>query len=715
MNKFFSKALKLSTLSAEEVLFRLKSMYTTKKEALLFRCGYRLKYREINTVDESPGRFFLSGCDRKKKIEQLRSLGYMDRIIQEAEQILSGKVNLLGVEMVVPSGKNWSRDPVTGKMWPFLFYTRVRFHPSVKNLDIKFVWEINRHQYLIPLGKAFWVTKDEKYAQAVFEIIADWIAENPYHTGVNWTSPLENAVRLFSWIWALTFCKDSAYYKEQFQPVKKSIFEQTHHIHNHLSIYSSPYNHLVGEASALYLVGTLFPEFHKAAVWRKTGWDILKNSIETQFHPDGITVEQAFFYHHFTLGFYLTCLLVQKTNQGQIPEPLLNRIEKAIEISVYIEMPDGTYPMKGDIDNARSIYFSLEHAWDFSLFHYLGAFFFNRPDFIIQKDIIPEEIFWLLDDAALSSVTEMTSAVPASPVKIFTQSGYCIVRDSWDKTSNYLCFDFGEIAHGLSQEAVPSAAHGHADALSFELCALGKPFLIDAGFNTYFGDLKWHKYFRTEHAHNTFTVNGHAQAEYCGRLKWQKIGLPELVSWKDDSRFTECSARIVYSPNVTAYRKVYYQKTGFWLFHDTIASNHNLEINTFFNFHPDVSIDICNQTSEITARNESACILIKFLNKQVIYDVSQDKDVPAGWVCEGYGMKEKASAVVVKWPNEDPCHGFFFIIVPFLITDTPPRIEWNPETYDGKIQTDSSLYRFLIQDQKNITVTKVENGIPENT
>jgi len=54
-----------------------------------------------------------------------------------------------------------------------------------------------------------------------------------------------------------------------------------------LSIYFSPYNHLIGEAAGLFAIGYLFPCFKDADQWYKKALKILTDQVEKQFHPDG--------------------------------------------------------------------------------------------------------------------------------------------------------------------------------------------------------------------------------------------------------------------------------------------------------------------------------------------------------------------------------------------------------------------------------------------
>src|SRR5208282_5384269 len=70
--------------------------------------------------------------------------------------------------------------------------------------DHKIVWELNRHQHLVTLAKAWLLTGQADYAKEVVAQWYSWQKANPYPLGVNWASALEVGFRSISWIWART-------------------------------------------------------------------------------------------------------------------------------------------------------------------------------------------------------------------------------------------------------------------------------------------------------------------------------------------------------------------------------------------------------------------------------------------------------------------------------------------------------------------------------
>lgn len=675
-----NKIKKLFSLPLREIVYRLREKGFIRKEHLFFKLKIQPVCRQVNKVD-TPPLFFTEGYDATQRKRLIMEHLDEKAIIQEADSIVGGNVLLLGREMVIPSGPGWHKDPVDGVNWPNLFYPYVRHHQSVRDCDIKFIWELNRHQYLVPLAKAFWISKNEKYAKKLFEIITDWIDFTTYNQGVNWISSLEHAVRLFSWVWGIQLCRDSLYYSQSIRKIENSIYEQAYYISRHLSYYSSPYNHLVGEAAALHLIGLLFPEFDKSAEWEKTGLQILEDTVENQFYSDGTTVEQAFFYHHFTLGFYLQTIYLRNINHKSVSNRMLKRVEKALEASFHLHMPDGNLPMVGDIDSARSICFSTTLSWNFSGFHQLGAVLFDRNDFKLNSKRVSEEILWILNDPDLVKYRAIQTQLPQTSFLAET-GGYFINRDDWTPTSNYICFDFGKLAEGLSTESIPSAAHGHLDGLSIILEAYGKPFLVDGGFYTYFGDLDWHKAFRHEETHNTLTIEGYRQAEYCGRLKWQNAVRLALLNYEESSDHFVCSGEIDFSDKVSHKRTIYYQKKRFWMLQDRVRLDiENRTVKNYFNFGPDVKVAVRKKDNSIFASQGDIRLIILPLG-EISIDLFNGDDRPTGgWICSGYGVRHRSYRAELEWIRTDNQNKFNYLLIPLDDNVNEEDILYDHQTY----------------------------------
>jgi hypothetical protein len=131
---------------------------------------------------------------------------WRDRLIAHAEQVAHHRLSFFGLVDVL----DWNRDHESGRKAP-----PIRFAPLVDYRDCrvagdaKVVWEPNRHHHLVVLGRAYRATGDVRYASAVVEQLESWLEQCPFGRGMNWRSPLELAVRLINWVWAIDLIRES--------------------------------------------------------------------------------------------------------------------------------------------------------------------------------------------------------------------------------------------------------------------------------------------------------------------------------------------------------------------------------------------------------------------------------------------------------------------------------------------------------------------------
>ena len=115
-----------------------------------------------------------------------------------------GYVTLLGLdEVFVGAPPNWHREVISGKVSPHLHWSRIS-HLDVGAVgDHKLLWEVNRHQYLIPVALCWLADGRGEDFDLVQQHLDSWIEHNPIKVGVNWVSSLEVAYRGIAWCWLL--------------------------------------------------------------------------------------------------------------------------------------------------------------------------------------------------------------------------------------------------------------------------------------------------------------------------------------------------------------------------------------------------------------------------------------------------------------------------------------------------------------------------------
>lgn len=442
--------------------------------------------------------------------------------VGRAEGVLRGEVRLLGRTAALPAQGPWpwNEDPFGGGAWPLDFHADVKIY-ELPSVDVKHVWELNRGQHLVELARAWRLTGDERFAARAADLVEDWLKANPYGRGVNWTSSLEAAMRSFSWIWTLALLLDWPGWKRRdLAPWLGGLAAHATYLSRHLSIYSSPYNHLMGEAAALGWLARILPAHPQSAAWGSLAQRVLTEHAPKQFYADGMVVEQATSYLFFTLGFLLMAREAYEPT-SRVHRLLTDCLQRGFRTGQALQTPGGLWPILGDDDSARALPVYGDEGRDFSGLCQLAA---ARLDDGAMKrsDSGPgAELFWWRGMAGVRDWQRLVERPRRVSAAVLPDSGYFTASDP--SRGDWLLVDGGPIAEGLFADSAPSTAHGHADVLQTLYCHRGEAVLVDSGMPTYAGDRRRVDYFRSPAAHNTFEVDGAPFARAAGRLAWNRI------------------------------------------------------------------------------------------------------------------------------------------------------------------------------------------------
>jgi hypothetical protein len=602
------------------------------------------KRRLLQARRETPARFFPSVRDAAS-MRALFDSDYRlerDRCLAEAARVREGHFEFFGSVFHFPNGVDWQRDPVTGAKWPQVFHADVPVHGGdVGYGDVKHVWELSRQQYVIDLGKAYFLTRDEAWLTGLRALIRSWIDGNPYATGVNWACALEPAFRSWSWLWAYHTTADAL--DDEFHlEWLDSIRLHGRFLSRHLEHYSSPFNHLIGEASALYAIGVCFPEFADSSAWRKLGRRVLETRLAEQFYEDGGTKEQSTFYHHATLGFYLLAALLGRQNREEFALPVWQAIERGLEFSLQLMMPDGRTPEIGGADDGKPI--RLEHLplWDFRPYLAIVAVALDRPEFKFGAGRFFEDALWLLGPVGRSRFDRLSSRPPADTSATLRSSGYFVARNDWAPDADYVCFDAGEQAAGIRRDGVPNSMHGHADCLSIIATLGGQRVLADSGLFAYNCGGDWEAHFRETAAHNTARVDGRDQALHLGKMAWSQSYLPALEGTGNHAGWWAVGSHDGYARGtngITHRRAVWLRADHYLVVWDEFegTGDHDLEVNYQF-----AQGELVVTGANLVRFSDTAELLwIGPLQWEAV--VSKGGPSPdQGWICPSLGVRVEA-------------------------------------------------------------------------
>jgi hypothetical protein len=455
---------------------------------------------------------------------------------------------------------------------------------------------------------------------------------------------------VLSWLWGyfLTL-HDPALDEASHVQWLEGFYDHGWFFYRHLEYYTSPYNHLMGEACALYALGLLFPEFNEAPKWRRHARDLMIARLPQQFYADGGSVEQSTFYHHATTGFYLLAALLGRANGDDFPGDVWRAIERGIEFSMLMQQPDGTTPRIGGADDGKPI--RLEHLpfWEFRPYQALGAVLFGREDFKGAAGRFYEDALWLTGSSGAARFDAVDSETPSPSSRVLGGSGYVVIRNHWAADADYVCFDCGEQAAGLRRDAIPSAAHGHADCLSVILWRRGRPVLIDAGFHCYNGPKPWQDHFRETAAHNTVRVDGKDQAVHINKMAWAHTYAASLEGhdlagpspWVMGSHD---GYRLLDGGAVVHRRAVWVRRRGYVIVCDSLQGSGAHDIEVIFQFAPGAL-----RLEQGTVRFEDHVTLSWFGPVPLEAHIHEGGAEPdRGWIAPSLGVKTPAPRLVVS-------------------------------------------------------------------
>jgi len=443
-----------------------------------------------------------------KKNEQ----SFIEKCLEIADKTINKEFSIFEKNYKFNNQINWHYSFFNEYNWPIINSSDITIRPRNKNVDVNYVWEFNRHQFLINLGFGYFITKNDKYVDEFKSLVLDWIKKNPPLYGINWYSGLEVSLRLISWIFSLYFFKDSKLINNRnfFKIIFSSMFQHAYYLRYFYSKRGK--NHTVGELCGLYLFCKIFEKIPPIKRWEKKICKKMKKQIVLQIRPDGTNIEQSVSYHRFVLELFSLFLIIARE---QINQKEINLIEKSYEYLLYIIKPNSKFPLIGDSNEITALLLRNNKDIVYRDLFSLGGIFFKRGDmrFLARKQA-PLTI--LLFGSKISDLyNDLKIVEPVNKLRYFNNAGYIVLRNKWSERSNYLFVDFGKFG-------AQNAGHSHSDITNFIFSYKGKDIIIDSGTYTY--NLSWEErnYFRNSVAHNILTINKKNQAIAKSWFLWEQ-------------------------------------------------------------------------------------------------------------------------------------------------------------------------------------------------
>lgn len=646
---------RLRRTSADEVFTRGAQELDKRLDVLLSRAG-RNRFSSAGHDLAARGPFFVEAREISEIVAILRRRmpDQVERELSRAGRVLDGRFDLLGYTGLDFGRKiNWRLDPVSGAQSPAVPWPSVPFLDYAQVGDHKVVWELNRHQFLVDLAKAYRFTGAERYAAALRDLWYGWQRENPYPIGINWASSLEVALRALSWMWVAFLLEGTPASSPAFQQdLARETGRAAWHVARYLSTYFSPNTHLLGEAVALFLIGSRYPGLRDAARWRETGWRILLAESQRQVRPDGLYFEQSMYYHVYATDFLLHARIMAARSGAEIPAQLDETLRAMISAIAGLSQA-GALPRFGDddggrlFDGARNL---PEHMLDPLS---TGAVLFRDARLGSAAPQLTEETLWLCGPEAEAVFDALPRADRGLHPAAFRSAGIYASTGRHGAAPAQLFIDAGELGPFR-------AGHGHADALSIQVACAGRCWLIDPGTWAYVGSRGERDRMRGTPAHNTLTVDGLSQADPRGPFAWGALPRVEATRWISGERLDFFSGRHsgyerLDSP-VSHRRSVVGLREGLWLVRDIVetAGAHDLDI--YWHFAPGLNVALDGAT--VVARDGERTLAIVAARNE-----DWEPFLESGSYSPAYGVCIPAPAV--RWSARPAAGAELAVIVAF--------------------------------------------------
>lgn len=600
--------------------------------------------------------FFIDWRDREAyaRILNDRFADDRDECLRLADEVCAHRFEMMGCRVALGDEIDWHRMLEQEASWPRRHWSEIDIRCPNAPGEIKTTWELNRHQFWLHLGRAYWYTGDERYPEEWARQLRSWIEQNPVEIGVNWLSNLEHAIRVVQWAWALHFFLDApAVTPDLVWEMYRVLLAKGRHIRTDVAYSRNVLrnNHVLGDALGLVVLGFVFPEFEQARPWREYGLDLLYDWLPDQVRADGTSTESAVSYHRFVLYFYLLADLLHRAAGGSPPPLVRERTERMVDVLQAVTRPDGGVSLYGDNDDAKTVFLSNEGPLDYRPTLATGAALFGRPDFKHTAGRLSQEVLWLLGPDGLDAWDRLDAAPPGRTLCAFPQGGLYTWRSGWDDRADYLFVKGG-----------PFTGHTEADLGHVGLSVGGEPLLVDAGTFTYNGDWAWRTFFRNTRAHNTVSVDGRGQA--LAHRSFRFLFHPDRtggdVAETDGVRMVQVwhrSFRYAGGGGLRHLRLALVVRDAYWVIVDRLTGGRDEHrFAQHWHFAPSAAVET-GDGGRATVRTDAGtevAVLPLDVPGLAAETAEGETDPIQGWTTGGFGTKMPAPCLTFAWRDRTP-------------------------------------------------------------
>jgi hypothetical protein len=532
---------------------------------------------------------------------------------------------------------NWHRDPLSERIWPLDYHADIPLWHN-DGSDIRVLWELNRLGHLISLGRAYALTREEVFAAEFFAQVESWRQHNPVARGANWSCAMEVALRAMNLLAAFYLFRDSRNLSEERLLMLLTMFDQHGaHIRRNLEFsHVATSNHYLSDVVSLLWLGIMLPELSAAKEWRAWALAELLREMDKQILPDGADYEASTGYHCFVLALFLHTFILCRANEIPIADKYWRKLHRMAVYLRAILRPDGMTPLIGDTDGGEVLSIVSRTANDRAHLLALSAVVFMDAQFKLARLAAPQELLWLLGEYGFQAYEQLPSSHERPSSQAFPDAGTYVLRHD----DQFLLFN------GNGAQVDRPASHRHNDALSIEISACGRAFIVDPGTYVYTANLHERHLFRSTAYHSTVEVDRVEQNRTDENLPFV-IGneaQPRVLEWERGPELESLAAehygyRRLPQPVTHRRRVVFNKRKRYWFISDELTGEGEHDLFFRFHFAPGLETSVRSDGMvEVFDKTNSARLLIHAGELNV--SSASPPELETRFSTQNYGEKE---------------------------------------------------------------------------
>ncbi len=265
------------------------------------------------------------------------------------EQLRERRFDVFGTVVGLTS---WHHDPIHDATYEVgVHWSEV---PEFERVDVKCVWEPSRFSWAFDLARAHRLRLDSGADELFWNLVDDWMRENPPNAGINWACGQEASIRLSAVLLAAAAMPESAT-PERLARIEQLVIATADRVASNIGYARSQRNnHHLSEALGLWMSSLVLPSHERAPRWRAEAERHIEEVCGTLVFDDGGTSQYSTNYHRVFLHEFVLVLHFARWAGVAAPSSVDEALQRSASyFEALMEPESGHAPFLGHDDGAE--------------------------------------------------------------------------------------------------------------------------------------------------------------------------------------------------------------------------------------------------------------------------------------------------------------------------------------------------------------------------